>query len=164
MVHVSFGHGLSDEQHGQDFQERLHALLERGAFKGLWASDDEKRDLKAWLDKESARLDREFADLAADASQIKAESAQQDADVAALNARTEAANQQASGGPSAGEIEQAKSRRGELQRRISFFNERATTANADGKKFNEEVSRYNSMMAYPDGLGEETLVRRKQLR
>ncbi|HEX4347941.1 MAG TPA: SprT-like domain-containing protein [Vicinamibacterales bacterium] len=162
MVHVSFfAAGLSAEQHGQDFQDRLRALLDRGAFKGISAGDDEKRDLRASLGRESVRLDHEFAAITADARHIDQESQQQNEVVANLNARMKAANERGSDPPSGAELEQAKSRTGALQRRVSFFNERVTTANSDAKRFNDEASRYNLMMAYPDGLDEERLVRRK---
>ena len=61
MVHVE----LRDHSHGHgpEFQTRLRALAERGAFEGIVATDDEKEALKEALEKETRRLAGEMADL-----------------------------------------------------------------------------------------------------
>jgi hypothetical protein len=52
----------------------------------------------------------------------------------------------------------------ELSRRGNDFNERVAAYNADVIEFNRRTNRYNSMMSYPDGLDEESLVQQKSAR
>jgi hypothetical protein len=61
MVHVA----LRDRNHGHgpEFQARLRALAERGAFEGIVATEAEKEELRASLDKQARRLAGELGDL-----------------------------------------------------------------------------------------------------
>ncbi len=61
MVHVA----LRDrpEAHGPEFQSRLRALADRGAFEGVVATDEEKQALKRSLDTRTADLAREATAL-----------------------------------------------------------------------------------------------------
>ena len=165
IVHVSLfaATGHVDEQHGPAFQEKLRSLADGGAFKGIPASDAVKKALRGWLDRESSRLDGEFAAIAASDRQIELDRRAQDEAIADLNARIQTANKRGSGWPSEGEVESAKTRSGDLNRRISDVNARAASADADLQQFNREASRYNLMMAYPDGLDEEMLVSGKRV-
>ena len=54
MVHVALRDRPGD--HGAEFQSRLRALADRGAFEGTPASDAEKEQLKASLEQQSAAL------------------------------------------------------------------------------------------------------------
>lgn len=71
MVHVA----LRDrpEDHGPEFQARLRALAERGAFVGIVATDAEKEELKTTLQRTSQRLSQEITDLRALQQRIEAE-------------------------------------------------------------------------------------------
>jgi hypothetical protein len=71
MVHVALRD--SSETHGAEFQTRLRDLAERGAFEGIVASDEEKRTLKAALDRSSARLANELSDLEQLRTRLEAE-------------------------------------------------------------------------------------------
>lgn len=71
MVHVA----LRDRphSHGPEFQSRLRSLAERGAFVGAVASDEEKAELKASLERTTRRLAGELHDLRVLQSRIEAE-------------------------------------------------------------------------------------------
>lgn len=71
MVHVA----LRDQphSHGPDFQSRLRALAERGAFEGVIASEEEKQALKASLEARTAGLAKELVDLRDAEARIVAE-------------------------------------------------------------------------------------------
>jgi hypothetical protein len=71
MVHVA----LRDrpEDHGPEFQSRLKALAERGAFVGIVATDAEKEEVKAGLQRTSESLSREVGELRETQQRIEAE-------------------------------------------------------------------------------------------
>ena len=71
MVHVALRDGT--DAHGPEFQSRLRALAEQGAFEGIVASEEEKEQLKEQLEKRSRRLSSEFADLRQARSRIEAD-------------------------------------------------------------------------------------------
>jgi len=75
MVHVA----LRDrpDAHGPEFQSRLRALADRGAFEGLVATDDEKQALKRTLDTRTA-------DLARDATALREAQVRLEADAPSL--------------------------------------------------------------------------------
>ena len=61
MVHVALRD--RDDAHGPEFQSRLRALADRGAFEGVVASDEEKQALKATIETRNANLVNEVAAL-----------------------------------------------------------------------------------------------------
>jgi hypothetical protein len=73
MLHVA----LRDQSrtHGPEFQARLRALLEKGAFEGAIGTDEEKQQLKQALESRAASLASELSDLNAQRAQIEAEAA-----------------------------------------------------------------------------------------
>jgi hypothetical protein len=77
-------------------------------------------------------------------------------------------HEQGPGGPADNEIEDLKNRSRALDQRASEFNASLPDFNAsvarhaaDLERFNHEVSRYDLMMAYPDGLDEDSVVQAK---
>jgi hypothetical protein len=86
-----------------------------------------------------------------------------------LNQRIASANEQGYGWPADDEIEAFKTRSRTLDQRIADFNASVAAFNAsaerhssDVKRFNHEVGRYNLMMAYPDGLDEDSVIQAKR--
>jgi hypothetical protein len=159
MVHAYlFSVGDTTSHHGPAFQAVLRRLSAEGAFEGVWASDSDKLGLKTWLGDESARLDSERAGMDQLGTEIERERIEVDRAFADLNARVTAANAQGSGWPSQGEIDAIKSRRDLYNQRAADANARIERDRADLAQFNREVTRYNLMMSYPDGLDESSLV------
>ena len=71
MVHVALRD--RDHGHGAEFQSRLRALAESGAFEGLVATDAEKAELKDSIERMTRRLAGELADLRTLKSRIEAD-------------------------------------------------------------------------------------------
>jgi hypothetical protein len=151
MVHAYlYSTGDVNENHGPPFQVVLRRLAAEGAFEGTPATDDERANLRAWLDAESARLDAERDEMDREGREI-------DQERAAIQQATAAAATQPGGGDP-----------GELTARRDAYNARATAANdrlerdrADLAHFNAEVTRYNLMLVYPDGLDTSAMVKPK---
>jgi predicted SprT family Zn-dependent metalloprotease len=82
VAHVA----LSDRSdgHGPRFQTLLKRLATEGAFEGLVATDEERAELRATLDRRSQELDREMSRLRGDWSEVDGTDA---ARVEAYNAR-----------------------------------------------------------------------------
>ncbi len=76
-----------------------------------------------------------------------------------LNDRISTANAQGYGWPSNGEVGFLKAGRERFDRGVFEFNERVERYTADQTQFNRHVHRYNLMIAYPDGLDEESAIR-----
>jgi hypothetical protein len=76
MVHVE----LRDrpESHGPEFQSRLRALAERGAFEGIVATEEEKQELHAQIERTSRRLSGELAELKQGRDRLEADAASLD--------------------------------------------------------------------------------------
>ncbi len=164
MVHVYFAVlGQKDEKHGPAFQGVLRRLSEQGAFKAVWASDAEKKALRSWIAHESDRLDAEFSVLDDLSKDIDRQQDRHDMEVTDLNDRIDDANQKGHGWPTGDEIDTVKAEGSLLSQYVADFNDRVDRVNADVRQFNLEARRYNLMMAYPDGLDEESVVRRKQV-
>jgi hypothetical protein len=158
MVHAHL-HAIGDDstRHGAAFQTVLARLAKAGAFEGIAAGDDERRNLRAWLDAESARLDDERRAVEGIGDEISRERAELDAAIAAFNARAQESGA-AQSAADAGALEQRRQR---FNERVISMNERLDRDRGDLEHFNREVARYNLMMAYPDGLDEESVVRVK---
>ena len=167
--------GDTHTNHGAAFKNELHRLAEAGAFEGVAASEEEKASLKSWIDWESTRLAGESAAIREEGIEldqtketIESEKNSSDRELRDLNQRITIANDQGSGWPSADEMESFKARGRLLNQRVADLNERvaslqARVANYNGaiSRFNLSVNRYNLMMAYPDGLDEESEIQPK---
>lgn len=88
MVHVALRDRAAT--HGPEFQARLLALAERGAFEGVVATETEKQELKQSLDARSADLTREMNEIRETRARLEAEAERLDA--ATLQDRTWAFN------------------------------------------------------------------------
>ena len=160
MVHAHlFGTGMSSGDHGPEFQAVLRRLADEGAFEGVVADERERTRLRAWLDAESARLDRERAEMDHAAPAIERERQEIERAVAALNARVNDANAQGRGWPAEQEVQAVTAGRDAYNQRAIDANDRAQRYRADHEHFNREVARYNLMLAYPDGLDQQALVK-----
>jgi DNA-directed RNA polymerase subunit RPC12/RpoP len=159
MVHA-YLYEIGDRRtdHGPAFQAELERLADAGAFAGIVATDEERRSLKAWLDRENARLDAEGDAVRQEDQEIERDRAELDAAIDAMNARIQSAPVDR---PSAAEIDALESRREAFNVRVAAIRERATDARAALAEFNRQVERYNLMLVYPDGLDESSLVTAK---
>ena len=167
--------GDKETNHGPKFQAVLRRLSDAGAFKGIPASEEEKSSLRSRVGAESVRLEEESAwikrekyELDQTEDAIDREAIILDREVHELNHRISNANEQGDGWPSDDEIESSKARGRfhdqrvvDLQGRMVDFNTRVDGYNAAVAQFNRTVNRYNLMMAYPDGLNEESTMHAK---
>lgn len=163
MVHAylfSIG-DTANTGHGPAFQQTLRRLSEEGAFDGIPATADEKAQLRSVIDREASRLDGERRAVDDESAAIEEERLGVRESINDLNARTEKANREQAGWPSAAEHDAVKRRSDAFNQRVIAYNERVKRLNDDIAAFNGESNRYNLMMAYPDGLDEETHVERK---
>jgi hypothetical protein len=152
MVHAYlFITGDTTTNHGPAFQAVLRRLSNEGAFEGILASDEERENLRAWLDAESARLDAEQQEMIRLGEEIERERHEVERLIADLNARASAANGQGSG-PTESELAAAAARRLAYNDRAIDANTRSARDRADLEHFNAEVARYNLMLVYPDGV------------
>jgi len=167
--------GDKETNHGPKFQAVLRRLSESGAFEGILASEGEKSSLRFQIAAESARLEGESVwikrekyelDQAEDTVQREGNILEQE--VYELNQRISSANEQGYGWPSDEEIESSKAKSRlhdehvlDLRGRSADFNTRVDGYNAAIAQFNRTVNRYNLMMAYPDGLNEESTMHAK---
>jgi hypothetical protein len=151
IVHA-YLHTIGDTatHHGPAFQTVLRRLSAEGAFEGLVATDEERAQLRAWLDAEAARIDSDGRALEALDLRLRSDLADVERAIAEL-AR----------GASPDEAARVTMLR-------DTYNERATDANArvgqlqrDRERFAREAERYNLMIAYPDGLDAEAFVVRR---
>ena len=109
MVHVALRD--TDVDHGPEFQSRLRALADRGAFEGIVATDEEREALKASLEKQTRRLSGELGELNQLRTQIEAEAPTQDRQV-------------------------LQDRVWEFNKRVREHNERADEFNRDVERYN----------------------------
>jgi hypothetical protein len=173
MIHeYLFTIGDTKTHHGPAFQAELRRLLAEGAFQAILASEDEKASLRSWVDGESARLESESAgvkwesnELDRTQGEIDRERASFDRELRDLNQRISIGNEQGYGWPSDDEIESSKAKGRLLDQgvddfngRVADFTARVARYNGDVTRFNRYVNRYNLMMAYPDGLDEESTI------
>lgn len=176
MVHVYlFTIGDTRTVHGPAFQAELHNLLLAGAFQGIWATEDQKSSLRSWLKNESRRLHiesvelkRRNSELDKDAEEIDRQKALVEQAHLELNQRIVLANEQGDGWPTDEEIDSFKEKGRMFSQRVANFNEEVAAFNksvgshsAGLKRYNYEARRYNLMMAYPDGLDEDSIIRPK---
>lgn len=154
-----FAKGDSASHHGASFQAVLLRLAGEGAFEGIVATDEERANLKAWLNAESERLEVERIYMERAGIDLERERADVEQALADLNARAIAANAQAQGFPSPSQVAGMNALRDAYNARAASMNERAERDRADLEHFNREVARYNLMLVYPDGLDAAALAR-----
>jgi predicted SprT family Zn-dependent metalloprotease len=153
-----FAKGDTASHHGASFQAVLLRLSGEMAFAGVVATDDERANLKAWLDAEAARLDAERVEMDRLGADLERERADVERALNQLNARTTAADVQRQGWPSPEEVTAVTLQRDTYNARASSMNDRAGRDRADVEHFNREVARYNLMLVYPDGLDAAALA------
>ena len=152
-----FATGDKTSHHGATFQSALRRLADEGAFEGVVASDDDRANLRAWLDAESVRLDAERIEMDRLGADLDRERADVERALNELNARATEASVQRQGGPTEGEVAAVTAKRDAYNGRASSMNDRAERDRADLEHFNREIARYNLMLVYPDGLDEAAL-------
>jgi SprT-like family len=150
--------GDTTTNHGPAFQAVLTRLAAEGAFEGIVATDADRTKLRAWLDAESRRLDAEQQDLKRLDRELEDERIDIEHEVADLNARAATARAGGATGPTATEVAAANERREAYNQRAVDARARAERDQADQAHFNAEVTRYNLMLVYPDGLDEDRQV------
>ena len=146
MVHAYlYVTGDMGTKHGPAFQAVLRRLSDEGAFEGAVATDEERRQLRAWLDAESARLVADREAMTRRSRELDQERAELEralgavasldrASADALNARQASYNSNAMS---------ANDEIGRHQNALAFLN--------------REIERYNLMLKYPDGLDEAAM-------
>jgi hypothetical protein len=156
MVHVKFlAAGQRSTTHDAVFQSELRRIFDDGCFPAVWASSEERASLGGWIDAERTRLDTARSQADAQLAAIKLETDRIERMVAELNERIGRANAAGSGWPSPDETESAERYRTALRDSIAAYNSAVAANESDQARFNEAVTRYNLMMAYPDGLAED---------
>jgi hypothetical protein len=129
MIHeYLFTIGDTKTNHGPAFQTELRRLLAEGAFRAILASENEKGDLRAWLEREQRRLDVESvalkelgANLDGEQSEIGSEKEALDRETYELNQRIIRANDQQSGWPTDDQIEAVKAKALLHNQRVAVF-------------------------------------------
>ena len=159
MVHVAL-RDRPELEHGPVFQDLLRDLSARGAFTGIVATDEEKRERRRALDAREKALAAEETELLRLRAAFEADAAAHAKVVEDLNARTAAANQRQSGWPPESERAAANATLALLQDRSWAFNGRVRQHNDAIAEFNRQVEQYNLMISYPDGLDRERVARR----
>jgi hypothetical protein len=156
MVHVEFlAAGQKSTAHDALFQRELRRIFDDGCFPAVWATPDEKASLGAWIDSERARLDAARSQADTQLAAVKLETDRIERRFAELNERIGRANAARSGWPSRDETETAEQQRTTLSQSIVAYNSAVAANERDHARFNEAVTRYNLMLAYPDGLAED---------
>jgi phage FluMu protein Com len=161
IVHAFlFSTGDTTTAHGAAFQSVLGRLSVEGAFEGILATDEQRKNLRAWLDAESSRLDTEREQMGKVAVDIDAERVVVERALADLAARS--SDPLAAGGrPTEAEVNAVMARRDAYNSNAMDANARAERDRADLEQFNKEVARYNLMLVYPDGIDENALLKAK---
>jgi hypothetical protein len=157
MVHAQlYAVGQASERHGPAFQDILRRLSAEGAFEGIVATDDDRANLRSWLDAEAARLDGEEQALRQEGTEIETERAELETARAALSSRLNT-----NAPPDPRELAAFNGRRDQHNWRISQAQSRANQDRQDRAHFNREVERYNLMLVYPDGIDEGSVKVKK---
>jgi hypothetical protein len=150
MVHAYLAvTGRTGPAHGPEFQAVLRRLSEEGAFEGAVATEEERRQLRAWLDAESARLLEDQNAMTRRGRELDQERAELEQAIGAAASldpvRVDA-----------------------LNARRTAYNSNAVAANEESVRhqqamtfLNREIDRYNLMLKYPDGLDEAGLFTRR---
>ena len=173
MVHIYlYTTGNMKTHHGPAFQNELSKLSHAGAFQGISATMEEKQSLRSHLTSESAKLsaeamelERKNSELRKFGTEIKRRKRLMEKERHELNQRIDLANERGYAWPSDDEIETVKGEIRKLKQRIenfrmtaATFNSSVTNYNAELAQYKNDVSHYNLMMAYPDGLDEDSTI------
>jgi predicted SprT family Zn-dependent metalloprotease len=157
MVHAwLFTTGDTTSNHGPAFQFILRRLADEGAFAGVVATEEDRVQLRAWLDAESSRLDAERHSMDLIGAEIERERSEIERAFSDLSTRGAAAT--------AAEVEALDARRNAYNDRALDANARAARDRADVAEFNRQVERYNLMITYPDGLDGVAALKPKSAR
>jgi predicted SprT family Zn-dependent metalloprotease len=157
MVHAHLhAAGQSAEGHGAAFQTILRRLSAAGAFEGIVATDEDRANLKSWLDAESSRLDSEQESLRQETADIDRERLELETVLSNLTARANTAS-----APDPRELSAYNARRDRYNWRVDQAQTRVERDRTDRAHFNREVERYNLMLAYPDGMDAGSITIRK---
>ena len=141
MVHAYLhAIGNSATTHGPVFQTVLRRLSVEGAFVGVVASDEERGRLRDQLDQEAARLDAEAIELETLNAELERERTEVERALAGLGAST-----------SQDVVAQVVARRDAFNDRAAQAARRAERHARDRESLAAEVTRYQLMIAYPDG-------------
>jgi hypothetical protein len=146
MVHAHlYVTGDMGTEHGPAFQAVLKRLSDEGAFEGAVTTDDERRQLRAWLDAESARLVVDREAMARRGRELDQERSELERTLDA-----------------GASLDQASA--DALNARRASYNSNAMVANEEIRRhqnalafLNREIERYNLMLKYPDGLDEAAM-------
>jgi len=130
-------------EHGPAFQAVLKRLSNESAFEGIVSTDQERTNLRAWLDAESKRLDDEAKSMDSLGKEMEQERAEIDRASAEVDA---------GGRPSEAKLALITKLRDGYNEKVTDANARTAQDRADLEHFNEEVARYNLMLVYPDGM------------
>jgi hypothetical protein len=148
MVHAQlYVAGQPTAEHGPAFQTILRRLSAENAFEGIVASDEERTNLRAWLDAEAARLDEEQSAVTQEAADLDRERGEIESGLASLTSRMNTPS-----APTAAEVSAHNARRERYNWRVSQAQARVEAGRTDRARFNQEVERYNLMLVYPDGM------------
>jgi len=128
MVHVAVV--TETEPHGPIFQSYLRQLLDKGAFKGIVATEQEKDDRRRLLERKTTELADESASLGRRKAEIEAEAGSPGVHPETVNAH------------------------------IVNYNALVRRHNDAVVEFNRDIEDYNQMISYPDGLDRERLAAR----
>ena len=151
MVHAQLhAEGRPTEEHGPPFQTILRRLSAENAFEGIVATDEERANLRAWLDAESRRLDSDQESIKQETSDINRERMELETLLSNLDARAKTASP-----PDLSEISSFNARRDRYNWRVGQLQTRVEQDRNDRAQLHREVERYNLMVIYPDGLGGE---------
>ncbi len=162
IVHAYlFSTGDNTTDHGPSFQALLKHLSEAGAFEGIMATDEERSQLRAWLDEESQRIDAERKLMDALGDELEQQRTGVDHAMAEANAKAAASVTAGTGGLTKEQVDALNADREAYNQRAAEANQRLDRDRADLEHFNQEVARYNLMLVYPDGLDEHALVKPK---
>jgi len=160
MTHLYlFTTGDQTTNHGPAFKAVLARLSAEGAFVGLAGTEEEKIQLRAWLDSESTRLDMDQAEIDRIAADIERERTAIEALTSAINERIGAGER-----PGPPEIETVEERRNRFNGIVRETNARIERGREALAHFNGEVERYNLMLVYPDGMDDTDRVAVRQER
>lgn len=145
MVHA-YLHTLGDStgEHGPTFQTVLRRLSAEGAFEGLVATDEDRAQLRGWLDAEQARLDAEAEALDALDARLQSE-----------RLEVESARADPAGRSNPQHAALVASLRDAYNRRAAEATSRVEQLRRDRAVLNREIARYNLMLVYPDGVDDE---------
>ena len=136
MVHARlFFLGDTTTDHGPAFSAELKRLADEGAFKGIASTEEERVQLRTWLDAETIRITSERQAL----EQLGPELAREREAVSRAG-------------------DDSAARRDAYNLRAEAANTRTAAFNEALVGYNAQVKRYNLMISYPDGMDETARV------